>query len=1159
MAIGTSDFIIIFAVAALATIINCLLRIPRSKKTPLEKVSYRVQNVPCDWSEDTLREVLANHFKDSGNITIRSYAEDIDGKSKVCTVLFEQIPQLLLKGLKSDKRYFTLPPLCLDRDFLGLTVLHRPPTQDHHVDVILVPGLGGHALGSFKERKGEHVWPRDSLPTLLVDSNDHSHDSSIARIITYGYSSGVQGSKSAQHIGDIAKSFQSSLLELVRDSDLRPIVLIGHSMGGLVIKETLISLSQTNGDRPTRLFQAIRGIAFFGVPHTGMDAESIRAMTEDGPNRPLTDSLSSENSYFLAQQLVAFNRLLKSNDNPKLEIIYFYETELSPTAKKDSNGKWAMNGPVKLLVPPASASLQWADELSNPVKRTHSEMVKFGPYDDEWQKVSGHLQDLVDRVVRRRGEEKAKCSELLGLRPSHMSSRSDGLTQIRLPGTCEWLLDDPKFRGWKSSSLEQNPNSLKVLLLKGKPGSGKSVAMKAALDSFLEDGDEKSNAQITLSFFFDSRNGSFGNQYSENAMYGALLLQLMSKLDTGMLLEFKHDILKLFEHLDGAAKTTGIQDAIHLVLGILKFQRLFIFIDALDECTDLNIGALVCFFDQILRDTQDITLRLCLSSCTPILFEDNPGTVSINVSERNEPDIDKFLLGKLKWLERIRPRDFHKIVKILSARASNVFLWADLVVEHIGKQGIGRWRSDQELFDYIDHIPGKLTDLYRHLLHRIHQDDRTEACDLFMIIQVAKKPLTIDEVKSMLTCSRGSDEKPFNLENVDIVGRIQSLSCGLVECQSTRYTTNPVVQFIHKSLGDFLVNDGGLSLDGRLAKNPLAQFHLRIFGLCMRTIGYRIEPMDADRFLPYAAQFWMTHARESEGSIKDDFQFPSALRDCDSYDAERVLKLFKKFDSYESYQDYSGREEVPNSVWLESEDSLIVFLAFEGCKNLISHHLMTCRKCQSPSEYGPSDLEKAFFLAAYRGFASTAKVILDGAAAVGASIDIDAVVGGTTPLYAACLKGKTTTVEFLLQHGSDVSKSLCQPYQFALHAAAAHDDEGVVDAILRHERDCGSDIGRLLSARTDAGYTVFHQAILEGRSRVLERLLYEIKDEDTAQALRERTRGNRTAYELATWLKMNLGEPDAPCVPADETTLDHATAELGRFELQYPALETHVG
>ncbi|CAH0017912.1 unnamed protein product [Clonostachys rhizophaga] len=51
----------------------------------------------------------------------------------------------------------------------------------------------------------------------------------------------------------------------------------------------------------------------------------------------------------------------------------------------------------------------------------------------------------------------------------------------------------------------------------------------------------------------------------------------------------------------------------------------------------------------------------------------------------------------------------------------------------------------------------------------------------------------------------------------------------------------------------------------------------------------------------------------------------------------------------------------------------------------------------------------------------------DEAAAAGMSIDVDAVVGGMTDLYAACLKGRTTIIEFLLKHRPNVSKSLCQP------------------------------------------------------------------------------------------------------------------------------------
>lgn len=65
-----------------------------------------------------------------------------------------------------------------------------------------------------------------------------------------------------------------------------------------------------------------------------------------------------------------------------------------------------MNGPKDLLVPSLSASPRRSEEISVPIRRTHSDMVKFGGlHDSEWQKVSGHLKDLVCRILRAKNEE----------------------------------------------------------------------------------------------------------------------------------------------------------------------------------------------------------------------------------------------------------------------------------------------------------------------------------------------------------------------------------------------------------------------------------------------------------------------------------------------------------------------------------------------------------------------------------------------------------------------------------------------------------------------------------------------------------------------------------------------------------------------------------
>src|SRR6478736_9448267 len=75
---------------------------------------------------------------------------------------------------------------------------------------IAVCGLGGHALGSFKEKNGRFVWLRDALPSDIPN----------ARILTYGYNSQLLGSESFQSLTDLGRTLQVDL-EDIRVSDPR--------------------------------------------------------------------------------------------------------------------------------------------------------------------------------------------------------------------------------------------------------------------------------------------------------------------------------------------------------------------------------------------------------------------------------------------------------------------------------------------------------------------------------------------------------------------------------------------------------------------------------------------------------------------------------------------------------------------------------------------------------------------------------------------------------------------------------------------------------------------------------------------------------------------------------------------------------------------------
>lgn len=88
-------------------------------------------------------------------------------------------------------------------------------------------GLGGHAFGSFKERGGNFMWLRDSIRLRLPN----------ARVMTYGYESHVPQSGSFQNIADLASNFQRTLEMINRANNAKPILIIAHSLGGLIVQE----------------------------------------------------------------------------------------------------------------------------------------------------------------------------------------------------------------------------------------------------------------------------------------------------------------------------------------------------------------------------------------------------------------------------------------------------------------------------------------------------------------------------------------------------------------------------------------------------------------------------------------------------------------------------------------------------------------------------------------------------------------------------------------------------------------------------------------------------------------------------------------------------------------------------------------------------------
>lgn len=82
------------------------------------------------------------------------------------------------------------------------------------------------------------MWLRDTLAQDMPES----------RIIIYGYDSKIQDSDSFQNVNDIGRKFQHAVREARRNSE-KPLVLLGHSLGGIVIKEVSYAINIVSKER----------------------------------------------------------------------------------------------------------------------------------------------------------------------------------------------------------------------------------------------------------------------------------------------------------------------------------------------------------------------------------------------------------------------------------------------------------------------------------------------------------------------------------------------------------------------------------------------------------------------------------------------------------------------------------------------------------------------------------------------------------------------------------------------------------------------------------------------------------------------------------------------------------------------------------------------
>ena len=691
---------------------------------------------------------------------------------------------------------------------LGLTLLHSPP--DPLIELVFVHGLGGGSRKTWSKTSFvAHYWPQEWIPKDPAFKD--------VRIHSFGYDSDwAKGKENCLNIHHFGKSLlgELSISPCMKDSNTA-IVLVGHSMGGLVIKKAHILARQDGGYE--NLAKRFHTIYFLATPHKGSASAKIL--------KKLLQITNSSPAY--VAELERGSSVIRSINNEfldysnNLRIWSFYETQ-----------KLKIGFTSTLIVEPESAILGCRGEKQMPMNADHRSICKFETRNDaNYVLIRNSLattvqaiteSKLVEDSIERETNERLRQRQLSDLAkylqvPEDMDDDLANVKDVRLTGTCEWFIKKESYQMWRSTAAD----APQVLWVSGRPAAGKSVLAGYVIDQLLED-------QTRCSYYFFKYGDEFKSRLS--TCLRSLVFQMACK---------DISILELLTAMQREGKKIDNENerSIWRTLsssGILRAPKAkhYWVIDALDECGNASsaFGPMLTSVDpstpiRIMITSRELPrLEQELLSSSTLRFQHE----KISIADTRS-DIELLVERKVKSVNLESSAARASLVERIMGKSEGTFLWTVLVLNDLSNS-----YGEEEISSALEDMPRHMSPLYHRILETMNhtKGGKKLAQTILTWATCAIRPLTTKELGGAL--------------KIDIRDTFPNLEQSILAVCGHLVTVDKLgkVQLVHGTARDFLLDT---SLESEFAISPM-KAHTNIAKTCLTYLnGEEMKPPRTSR------------------------------------------------------------------------------------------------------------------------------------------------------------------------------------------------------------------------------------------------------------------------------------------------------------------------